>query len=260
MQIQIIGSESALQLFSLITTFIATLVGAIATLFIQWALPDDANLKTKYYANHVKKRLFNGDFTIDSKLTRAYDVNDKEVELQELSDELWEEFGVQATGMKDHFEFPKTRGNNDFDVDVRLFHEESSQGHFSLEPTSTSDHRPDGSGNSERIVNTIRVEVTAELPYHRLKDLLFREYDLLRDIEASIPQNLDGGTYSLSCDTGEPPEFNHLFSNMNFHRLKTSNENIELEYDDQKVTVRNYEEGEVDEIIDMTYKLVTLYS
>lgn len=245
------------QAASLAVALMSAVVGAAATIFVQTLLPDDWKLRLKYYANHWKKRL-GEDLTVQTKLVRSYDVADNDVELYELSSELWEEFGVQATGMNDHFEFTRTRRDQEFDVDVRLFHEEQLSPGFGYGQTDTTHLETDGGQETEHVVTSIRVEIDANLPYSNLKGLLVRSYDLLRDTDSAIPINLDGGTYALSCNQGKPPEINLLLSE--FTEVKTSRGDIELEYRDGKLTARNYEDGAVDEMIDIIYKLVTLYS
>jgi len=245
------------QAASLAVALMSAAVGAAATIFIQTLLPDNWKLRIKYYASHWRKRL-GKDLTVQTKLVRSYDVADNDVGLYELSSELWEEFGVQATGMNDHFEFTRTRRDQKFNVDVRLFHEEQSTPKVGYNPTDKTHLETDGGKESENVVTSIRVEIDADLPYSNLKGLMFRGYDLLRDTDSAIPVNLDGGTYALSCNQGKPPEINLLLSK--FTEVKTSRGDIELEYRDGKLTARNYEDGAVDEMIDIIYKLVTLYS
>ena len=249
--------EAVAQASGLVVALIGTVVGAVATIFIQAFLPDNWKLRIRYHASHWRKRL-GEDLTFQTKLVRSYDTVENDVRLYDLSSELWEEFGVQATGMNDHFEFTETRQGQDFDVDVRLFHEEDSSPGLGYGRTDTTHLETDGGEEPERVVTSVRIEVESNLPYSNLKGLLVRGYDLLRDTDSAIPVNLDGGTYALSCEQGKPPEINLLLSE--FTEVKTSRGDIELEYRDGKLTARNYEDGAVDEMIDIIYKLATLYS
>jgi len=257
MQTLILGFQAVTQAFDLFASIFGLVIGAVVTVFIQKSLPEDVRLKINYYANYAKKRFFNGDFTIDSKIIRTYNVEDERVELYELSNELWDQFGVQATGMNDHFEFTRDRGGREFDLDVTLFYDETDPSDFSIDSKSLSELQSDG--GKEYVVNRVRIEVCSELPYYKMKDLLFRGYDLLRDTESEIPCNLDGGTYSFKCDAGDPPEVN-LLTKMDFSEIKASKESMELEYDKDSLTMRNYEGAEVDEMIDIMHRLVTQYS
>ncbi|QLG62213.1 hypothetical protein [Halorarum salinum] len=257
MQVPNVGIDALQQVAGLLATILGTFLGAMATLFLQRVLPNRFKLKLRYYAGYIDKRLFNGDFTISTKLVRSYTV-EEDVELYELSNELWERFRTQATGMNDHFEFTRDRGGTSYDVDVRLFHEPGSDSpEISLESHDMTDIEPDG--GTERYVNSIRIEVDSRLPYSGLKNKLFRAYDLLRDVESEVPVETEGGTYSLSCETGEPPVISGMLSEMNFSNIKAFDGTLEFEYNEEEVKVRNYEEGEVDEVIETVYKMATLF-
>jgi len=232
--------------------------GAVGTLFFQAVLPDTWKLKIDYVGKHLKKRYLDGDIVVDSKLSRRYDVESDE-QLYELSNSLWDEFGTQPTGDNDIFQFTRDRGGKEFSVMVTLYHESGSENDIQIDSADISDVFTDG-GEPPRKVTGIRISVSDALPYSNLKDLLFREYDLLRDIDNEIPCNMEGGTYSLTCDSGEPPQINHFFSKMNISSLSASNDNTHLKYDNDGIVVKNVGEGQVDQVIDLVYKLVTLYS
>jgi len=257
MSVIVTASEILAQYAGAVATIAGTVLGALATLFIQNFLPDKSKVTVRYYAGYLENRLLGGDLSLESKLTRTYDISE-EVELSELSNELWERFGSQPTGMNDHFEFTRDRSGVSYDIDVRLTHEERNPTQLEFRNTDSPTFETDG--GTERVVTSVRVEVSSILPYSDLRNLLFRAYDLQRDIESEIPADTEGGTYSMTADTGKPPVINGLLSQMEFTAMTASSEMLEFECREGEFVVRNLENGEVDQMIDMVHKMVTIFS
>ena len=237
--------------------------GAVLTVFIQAFLPDDIKTRIKYYANYSSNRILRRDLRISSKIARGYDTT-SECNLEDLSEELWEEFDTKPQGNKDRFVFVESRSDMEFEVDVTLEWESDSNfavpgAHGGMEMPTEEVSNPD-TGQAEKTVESIRIAVSSDIPYKSLKDYLVRSYDLVRDTEARIPANLDGRAYSISCTTGQPPLINRFLARLDFSDITArTDEGLEIEIREETIKVRNLGTSQVDEAIDKIHKVVTLF-
>lgn len=240
----------------MIETIGTALVGAILTIAVTEFLPHKYKVKIRFFVNYWTNRLLRSDFIVKSKLSRGYHL-DEPIEIGEMSDELWEIFETRPSGADDHFEFVRDRGGVEYEVDVRLQWESNTDytamggpGEFGM-PSAEQE---------QRMVEHVRISVEGQLPYDKLEKLLFRSYDLLRDVEQSTPGTLSGNAYSLTTETGKPPFLNEFMSRLGFEQVVASDEDgLEIEIRENRVRVRNLNESQVDEAITKIHEMTTLF-
>ncbi|WP_435332851.1 hypothetical protein [Haloarchaeobius sp. TZWWS8] len=241
---------------NVIELFVTAAVGAVATIAIQELLPRDFKTSIRVKSNYWSNRLLRGDFVVESKLAKGYQISNPP-ELEELSEEVWDLFGTQPTGNDDRFTFTESRGNQDFEVEVRLEWESNSE--FVGMAGAVADPTIGGQ-EEQKLVEAIRISVQATIPYDQLERRLFRSYDLLRDVEQEIPEQMSGNAYSLACRTGQPPLINKFMGELGFTEvIATDERGLEIETREDRIRVRNLEDSEVDEAIATTSKMVTLF-
>ncbi len=231
---------------------ISGVVGAGVTIFA----PDRAKVEALYYSKLIWNKAFRRNVSVKSNISRSYEVDDP-CDLEVLSDELWEIFGVKPTGMQDRFSFTREKKGVEYEVDVRLITADSGSGRAAIAGMGGMENQ---GGANQQVVEHVRISVETDIPRRKLRDLLVRGYDLLRNVESEIPTNLEGDTYAINCETGQPPTASHLIGVLGFQEFTASTESgLQLECDDNGVKIRNHGESEVDEALNRTEKLVTLF-
>lgn len=237
-----------------LSPIVSAIVGAFLALVLQYSLPDDVKTKIRYWVNRIAIRLSFRDHTVNSKLTRGYELENS-VELEVFREELRDAFNTTPERSEDRFHLQEVRDNVTYDVDIRLDWESNggsmmgaAGGEFGMEM------------QEQREVQHIRISVETDLPYHQLENLLFRAYAVIRDVESEIPSEVSGTSYSIACELGSPPYINEYMARLGFEDvIATTPDGLEFETRGDLIRVRNLGDSEVDQAITKIHKMVTLF-
>ncbi|WP_152419364.1 hypothetical protein [Halobiforma nitratireducens] len=238
----------------LVTSIISGLVG----FSLQYLLPENLRSRIIYGMRSWKKR--RKDNIVTTSLTAKYTLDDP-VPLDTISDEIRGDLsnivnedtrivdkGSNEPGDRHFIDIETSRANLRVNVIVNATPGKGVPGSPEFDPMN------------ERVAESITVESEIRTKYSNLRWGLELGAQYIDDFQSAVSFKIDkSSTYNVACELDSPTVIEDFLAKLSVDSVKAENNSVEVQFEDEKVLVRNVSVGDRPDIFDKLQDLVIYY-